>query len=372
MDSRVSSSSDADTLIAAASGVHQLGSDVTAAAPSALYDANYYHHGCGPIPYDRSEPWWPEFFGQAAAHLIKAIQPRRVLDAGCAVGFLVEAFWDRGVEAWGIDISPYAIENVRRDMQPYCRLGSIATDIEGHYDLITCIEVLEHMPEAEALEAIRLMCSATDTIFFSSTPFDHDEPTHCNVRPLLYWLTAFQQHGFAPDLRFDCSFVASHAMLFRRTGSLWPLEVLQTFAALLHARQEISVKGTQHREAFQAQQVAERRVAELERSNEDQLRQIEELRQARDQAAAELESLRAELVRDLDARLSTQIQETNTRLAGLEIDTRNKMDRIEGTLSILRQELSALASTLHSIIQSRIWRTLVRVGGLVPLGRRRP
>jgi len=74
----------------------------------ATYDANYYQTGCGPFPYDRTEPHWARFFGGIATRLIEVLKPRRVLDAGCALGFLVEAFWDRGVEAWGIDISSFA------------------------------------------------------------------------------------------------------------------------------------------------------------------------------------------------------------------------------------------------------------------------
>ena len=86
-----------------------------------LYDEEYYRTGCGPVPYTRAEPQWLPFFGSVAEQLIRAFHPKRVLDAGCALGFLVEAFWDRGVEAWGIDVSPYAIAQVRRDMQPTAR-----------------------------------------------------------------------------------------------------------------------------------------------------------------------------------------------------------------------------------------------------------
>src|SRR5579883_1022111 len=120
------------------------------------YDAEYYAHGCGPIPYERS-PHWLNFFSGIAAELVRSLRPKRVFDAGCAWGFLVEAFWDLGVEAHGVDISAYAISNVRRDMQPFCRVGSLTEPIRVVYDLVTCIEVLEHMPAEEAQEAVRHM-----------------------------------------------------------------------------------------------------------------------------------------------------------------------------------------------------------------------
>ena len=92
------------------------------------------------------------------------------------MGLLVEAFWDRGVEAWGRDISWYAISQVRSDMQAYCHAGSLANPIEGAYDVITCIEVLEHIPSELASLAAENLCRATDTILFSSTPNDFTEP----------------------------------------------------------------------------------------------------------------------------------------------------------------------------------------------------
>lgn len=71
---------------------------------SQLYDAYYYAHGCGTLPYERNAGWL-QFFGSVADHIVRDIQPRTVLDAGCAIGLLVEVLRDRGVDAHGIDIS---------------------------------------------------------------------------------------------------------------------------------------------------------------------------------------------------------------------------------------------------------------------------
>src|SRR5438067_1079176 len=93
-----------------------------------FYDATYYKNNCGPIAYERSAVWFA-LFSNIAETLIRLDHPRRVFDAGCAWGFLVEAFRDRGVEAWGVDLSPYAIGKVRQDLQPYCRVGSLTEPI---------------------------------------------------------------------------------------------------------------------------------------------------------------------------------------------------------------------------------------------------
>src|SRR5271165_5728652 len=96
-----------------------------------LYGESYYASHCGEIPYDRSQPHWGEFFGKIADELLRTFRPRRVYDAGCALGFLVEAFWDRGVTAYGRDISEYAICNTRPDIRQYCSVGSLTEPIDG-------------------------------------------------------------------------------------------------------------------------------------------------------------------------------------------------------------------------------------------------
>src|SRR6266542_4149977 len=85
---------------------------------SAVFDEAYYLTGCG-LPYLRNDHWL-NFFGGIADEIIRSLKPRRVFDAGCALGMLVESFWDRGVEAYGVDISTYAISNVLPDMRSYC------------------------------------------------------------------------------------------------------------------------------------------------------------------------------------------------------------------------------------------------------------
>ena len=67
------------------------------------YDAFYYAHSCGQ-PYQRDDVWL-NFFASVAERIVSDIRPTTVLDAGCAMGFLVEALRDRGVDAGGVDIS---------------------------------------------------------------------------------------------------------------------------------------------------------------------------------------------------------------------------------------------------------------------------
>jgi predicted O-linked N-acetylglucosamine transferase (SPINDLY family) len=184
-------------------------------SPANLYGKDYYDCHLGPIPYDRNQPHWNNFFKRLANTIIERFHPAHVMDIGCAKGFLVEHLRDRGVEAYGIDISPYAISEVRPDIKPYCRVASVTEPLQGHYDLITCIEVAEHVTEEEGRQMIKNICQHTDQVIFSSTPDDFTEPTHINVQPAHYWQALFAEHGFYPDIHFEPYFIALHAIRFR-------------------------------------------------------------------------------------------------------------------------------------------------------------
>jgi chemotaxis protein histidine kinase CheA len=208
---------------------------IAASVPDETYGPGYYATHCGPVPYARTEHWLG-FFGRVADELVRAFAPRRVFDAGCAMGLLVECLWDRAVEAHGRDVSTFAIGQVRADVRPCCEVGSIADPIEGDYDLLTCIEVLEHMPEAEALRAIAAMAAAAPRILFSSSPTDLDEPTHCNVRPTAYWLARWAEAGFAPMQTHDATYLAPHAFMLERSETGRAPRDLAAFAGRVRDR----------------------------------------------------------------------------------------------------------------------------------------
>jgi hypothetical protein len=181
---------------------------------SALYGAYYFAHDCGD-PYQRVDKWL-RLFRFIADRIVRDINPGTTLDAGCAMGFLVEALRDRNVDSFGVDVSTYAIQNVRQDIQPYCWVGLVTDPFPQKYDLITCIEVLEHLPPLESELAVENLCRHTDDVLFSSTPFDYKEATHFNVQPPEYWGELFARHSFFRDVDFDASFITPWAVRFRR------------------------------------------------------------------------------------------------------------------------------------------------------------
>jgi SAM-dependent methyltransferase len=180
------------------------------------YGASYYrNYWGGGGPYERNARWL-KFFGEVAEGIVRDLHPDSVLDAGCAMGFLVEALRERGVDAWGVDISEYAISQADEAVSDYCSVASLTEPFSRHYDLITCIEVIEHIPPAEAGKVIANLCAATDRILLSSTPQDYGEPTHLNVQPPEAWSAMLAEEGFLRDVERDASYLSPWAALYTR------------------------------------------------------------------------------------------------------------------------------------------------------------
>lgn len=231
--------------------------DAVVEATAAFYDEAYYrtNYNVGDStapPYNRDEPHWQEFFGRIASEVVSTLHPRTAMDAGCAIGMLVEAFRDRGVDAYGIDVSSWAIKQVPDDVRPYCSEGSILSPFQGHFDVITCIEVLEHLPPSLAPKAVANLCSHADAVLLSSTTDDVTERSHLNVNPPDYWARLFAEHGFVRDFAHDASYISPDAVLYRK-GQLSTADVISQYEILLH---QGTVAMAQRSEELRVMQIA--------------------------------------------------------------------------------------------------------------------
>ncbi len=336
-------------------------------AAGQMYGEQYfrhYHSAEGPVPYDRSRPQWLEFFGRMADRIAADIKPRRVLDVGCALGFLVESLRDRGVEAFGVDISAYAIAHVRPDIRPYVRVGSAAEPLGGPYDLVTCIEVLEHLTEAEARGAIAHIAAAADDVLFSSTPDDEDEATHVTVRPRGWWIDRFAEVGLALDPACDARFIAPHAMRFRRGAPAAAVDALLDHRYRLWDRlveQEAQAAHlARRRDRLQSDLEGTRRGADAVRREVFDLRgqvhmrdvALMELLATRDRLQGEIEALR-QSVEARDRLIAGEINahrqsiEERDRLIAGEIDAhRQSVEERDRLIAGLNYHLLALQRTI--------------------------
>jgi SAM-dependent methyltransferase len=216
-------------------------SDDNAWALASCYDAGYYAHNLGGIPCGAESSHWRRFFDRIADAIVAHLAPHTVLDAGCGIGLLVRSLRERGVDAWGIDISEYAISQVPDSARGYCSVASVTDELQRNFDLIACIEVVEHLPPRLGREAIENLARHTDRILFSSTPDDFDEPTHVNVHPMEHWVEQFGGLGFFRSFDFDAAgIVAPHAMYLVRAGQT-PVSVAREYErAYSRALEEIN------------------------------------------------------------------------------------------------------------------------------------
>ncbi len=113
-----------------------------------------------------ADEWWDPAGKFRPLHLINPLRldyidrnapvaKRRVLDVGCGGGLLAEGMARLGACVSGIDRSPGALGVARlHSSRSGVAVNYMESDAEtwaeghaGHYDIITCLEVLEHVPD---------------------------------------------------------------------------------------------------------------------------------------------------------------------------------------------------------------------------------
>ncbi|MCX7152599.1 MAG: bifunctional 2-polyprenyl-6-hydroxyphenol methylase/3-demethylubiquinol 3-O-methyltransferase UbiG, partial [Proteobacteria bacterium] len=102
---------------------------------------------------------------------------RQVLDVGCGGGILTEAMAQRGARVKGIDLSERALK-VAQLHQLESKAGvdyekiaaeDLAAREAGRYDVVTCMELLEHVPDpASTVAACAALAAPGGHLFFST------------------------------------------------------------------------------------------------------------------------------------------------------------------------------------------------------------
>ncbi len=90
-----------------------------------------------------------------------ALSGKRVLDVGCGGGILAEAMAGRGARVTGIDLSEKSLRVARLHLlqsKAEVTYEQVSTDEyarrhAGKFDVVTCMELLEHVPEPAAMVA---------------------------------------------------------------------------------------------------------------------------------------------------------------------------------------------------------------------------
>ncbi len=106
------------------------------------------------------------------------LQGRQVLDVGCGGGILAESMALAGAQVLGIDLSSkplrvaqlHALEGqVPRLDYLEVAVETLATERSGAFDVVTCMEMLEHVPDpASVVQACAALLRPGGWVFFST------------------------------------------------------------------------------------------------------------------------------------------------------------------------------------------------------------
>jgi len=171
-------------------------------------------YGYGGYKYDGR---WRPFAEKLIDHY--GLKPGdKILDIGCAKGFLVHDFRQAlpGLEAIGLDVSDYAIANAMPDVKPFLRVGTAAElpYPDHHFDLVVSVNTLHNLYLPDLFKSLREIERVGRRHKFIVLDSYRNEREKVN---LMYWqLTCecfftpaewewiFQQAGYSGDWDFVC------------------------------------------------------------------------------------------------------------------------------------------------------------------------
>lgn len=182
------------------------------------YDRTYYESGlvAGVSGY-MNYSWLPELTLRMAHKLILGLPiegGQRVLDLGCAKGFLVKALRILDVDAYGADVSAYAIEQAPSEVRDYCTLVGGCDDsklFEREYDWMVCKDVLEHLVEADLRLLLQrgrgrvrrvfgaIPLAADDECGKYIVPEYDRDVTHVTAKSMGWWRRLFESEGWTVE-----------------------------------------------------------------------------------------------------------------------------------------------------------------------------
>jgi len=128
-------------------------------------------------------------------HLIEMLEPKSVLDVGCAYGYIVMYLIQRGIRAVGMDISKYA-ESRAKGIIPH---NYVCHDMrvtpypfkDKEFDVLYCEGVLEHIEE-EYIDKVMAEFERVSNRRYIQVSFDwhanvKDELGHVTIKPTTWW-----------------------------------------------------------------------------------------------------------------------------------------------------------------------------------------
>lgn len=133
---------------------------------------------------------------QVAAYRLaidKYIHPgSRVLDVGFGLGYGMVKMAERAEQIIGIEIDRRAVSRAEKLVEDVPQIvavkhfdGRLIPYIDNSFDVVTCVDVLEHVPDYGAF--LKEMIRVSSRVVFVSTPNRRPEYTRSNGRPKNRW-----------------------------------------------------------------------------------------------------------------------------------------------------------------------------------------
>ena len=139
--------------------------------------------------FDRvSQIWWDPKGEMGTLHTINPLRTNfimekintpnpKILDVGCGGGILSEALTKAGAQVTGLDLSDASLQVARQHSQQqglnieyrYERVEDLAQKEAGTYDVVVCMEMLEHVPEPSKVIAACAQALKPGGLAFFST-----------------------------------------------------------------------------------------------------------------------------------------------------------------------------------------------------------
>ncbi len=140
----------------------------------------------------------------------------KMLDIGCGQGHYLRDAIEEGINAYGIDISTYALENALAEVKDRITFGSL-TEIpfaDEEFDVMTAFDVIEHIHPKDTsnmIEEIRRVLKPGGIIIITTPGSNFGgwvfDLTHINVRPPKFWKLILEEHNFKVQMFYIPSFL---------------------------------------------------------------------------------------------------------------------------------------------------------------------
>jgi len=173
------------------------------------YDGNRMYGYGG---YSYHPRFWKETVKRFRDHH-KLKEGVRVLDVGCAKGFMMYDFKQLmpSMHIEGLDISTYAYENALPEMKPFITLGN-AKELpygDNSFDLVICINTIHNLPLDECRQALKEIERVSRVYAFLTVDAwrngkEKESMLKWNLTALTYmhvddWVKLFEEAGYTGD-----------------------------------------------------------------------------------------------------------------------------------------------------------------------------